>query len=109
MSQKSQVALPRTPVDRLAQFFPGAVPVRIPVRVTGAGGAEEATNLNFATANEVLFASVLPLEYGDQVRVLNADGSVDTDAVVVALRYHEGCKAVAARFLQRVANWIIQA
>jgi hypothetical protein len=99
-------------VVKLAQLFPSATPVRIPVHVTtlGAGGRrlQEQTVIEFGTAHEVLFASTLPLEFEDRVRVLNSDGSLDARATVVAVRYHEGRKAVAARFLAEVGNWIIK-
>jgi len=42
------------------------------------------------------------------VRVLNSDGSLDARATVVAVRYHDGRKAVAARFVEEVGNWIIK-
>jgi hypothetical protein len=56
----------------------------------------------------MIFASSLPLEFEDRVRVSNSDGSFDARATVVAVRYHEGRKAVAARFLGEVGNWIIK-
>lgn len=97
-------------VSRLAQFFPEAVPVRLPVRVTVAGGRgeSEATVIEYATASEVLFASALPLEFDDRLRVENGDGSLSAEVWVVALQYHEGRTAIAARFFERPANWIIQ-
>jgi hypothetical protein len=69
---------------------------------------QEQTVVEFGTVNEVLFSSSLPLEFEDGVRVVNSDGSFDTSAVVVAVRYHEGRKAVAARFVGEVSNWIIK-
>jgi hypothetical protein len=102
----------QTCVVKLAQLFPSATPVRIPVRVTTLGTGrrrlQEQTVIEFGTAHEVLFASTLPLEFEDRVRVLNTDGSLDARATVVAVRYHEGRKAVAARFLAEVGNWIIK-
>lgn len=99
-------------VARLAQFFPGASPVRVPVHVIGGeiGGVrlEEKTVIEYGTENEVLFASSLPLEFADQLRVKNADGSLDADVQVVALQYHGGRTAVAARFAHQVANWIVK-
>ena len=101
-----------TCVEKLAQLFPHASAVRIPVRVTSLATAmrplQEQTVIEFGTANEVLFSSGLPLEFEDGVRVVNSDGSLDTSAVVVAVRYHEGSKAVAARFVGEVSNWIIK-
>src|SRR4029077_7024871 len=102
----------QTCVVKLAQLFPSATPVRIPVRVTTLGTGrrrlQEQTVIEFGTAHEVLFASTLPLEFEDRVRVLNSDGSLDARATVVAVRYHDGRKAVAARFLAQVGNWIIK-
>jgi hypothetical protein len=97
---------------RLAQFFADATPVRIPVqltRLTGDDGAfSEATVIEFGTPREVLFSSTLPLEFADKVRVRNSDGTLDTEACVVALQYNSGRTAVAARFTQQVANWIVK-
>lgn len=102
----------RTCVERLAELFPQATPVRIPVitMTLGAGREklQERTVIEFGTAHEVLFCSTLPLEFEDRVRILNSDGSLDVHANVVAVRYHEGNKAVAARFAGAIANWIIK-
>ena len=99
-------------VAKLAQFFPDVTPVRIPVRVTGvdAGGCtfSESTVIEYGTPEEVLFASVLPLEFEDKLRLENADGSLKAEASVVAVQYHNGRLAVAARFARRIANWIVQ-
>lgn len=102
----------RTCVEKLAQLFPSVLPVRIPVRVSteGAGRRQlhEQTVIEFGTAHEVLFASILPLEFEDSVRLTNSDRSLDARAIVVAVRYHDGRKAVAARFIGEVGNWIIK-
>ena len=105
-------------VGRLAQFFPEAVPVRIPVNVTMTGASKthaagrdhrpEQTVIEFGTPGEVLFASGLPLDFEDTVRVKNADGSLDVEAEVVAMHLVQGQAAVAARFLNDVSNWIIK-
>lgn len=101
-----------TCVEKLAQLFPNASAIRIPVRVTTAGSGrrrlQEQTVIEFGTAHEVLFSTSLPLEFEDRVRVVNSDGSLDARATVVAVRYHGGGKAVAARFLGEVGNWIIK-
>ena len=98
-------------VGRLARFFPDATPVRIPVNVS-AGSREkagsEATVIEFGTAREALFACQLPLEFAEKVRLRNADGSFDADAWVVALHYHNGQAAVAARFVHEPAHWVIK-
>lgn len=107
----ASLATGQTCVEKLAQLFPSASAVRLPVRVLKAGGRkrmQEHTVIEFGTSHEVLFASTLPLEFEDRVRVINSDGSLDTRATVVAVRYHNGSKAVAARFLDKVENWIIK-
>jgi hypothetical protein len=102
----------QTCVEKLAQLFPSASPVRIPVRVmtlsTAPRPLQERTVIEFGTEQEVLFSSSLPLEFEDGVRVVNSDGSLDARATVVAVRYHQGRKAVAARFVGEVGNWIIK-
>jgi hypothetical protein len=110
-------------VSRLAQFFPQAMQVRLPVRVTisdsnsqpktavphnGHQELTENTVIEYGTAQEVLFASALPLEFEDRVRLENADGSLRAEAHVVAVQYHDGHMAVAVRFVGRIANWIIR-
>lgn len=99
-------------VAQLARYFRDVTPVRIPVRVTGvdAGGCtfSENTVIEYGTPTEALFASVLPLEFEDKVRLENADGSLRAEASVVAVQYHNGRLAVAARFARRIANWIVQ-
>jgi hypothetical protein len=99
-------------VAQLARIFRDATPLRIPVRVSGgyAGGCtfSESTVIEYGTPNEVLFASALPLEFADKVRLENADGSLQAEASVVAVQYRNGRLAVAARFARRIANWIIQ-
>jgi hypothetical protein len=106
------VAAAQTCVEKLAQLFPSASPLRLPVHVmameTSGQSLQEKTVIEFGTSREVLFASTLPLEFEDRVRVVNSDGSLDARAKVVAVRYHEGMKAVAARFVGQVENWIIK-
>ena len=98
--------------NKLAKFFPNATPVRIPIRLTRLGDAtsttSESTIIEFGTPQEVLFASTLPLEFADKLRLRNSDGSLDTEACVVALQCNGGHRAVAARFTREVANWIVK-
>jgi len=101
-------------VAELAKFFPGAVPVRIPVCVSKTSNAAsvepaEQTIIEFGTAEEILFVSSLPLDFDDTVRVCNADGSLNTVAKIIAMRLHHGRMVIAAKFLEGVANWIIKA
>ena len=107
------VAASRNPsiVAGLAQFFPEASPVRIPVRIVGLKqGAEitEETVIEFGTPDEALFASSLPLEFEDRLKLENTDGSLSAEAEVVAVQYQEGRTAIAARFVRHIANWIIK-
>jgi hypothetical protein len=111
-SRMASVTAEQTCVEKLAQLFPNASAVRIPIRVLTIGGQkrrlQEQTVIEFGTAQEILFSSALPLEFEDRIRLLNSDGSLDANATVVAVRYHDGCKAVAARFVGDVDNWIIK-
>lgn len=106
------VAAEESCVATLAHFFPEAIPVRIPVRVSRVGlkGATvtEATIIEFGTPQEVLFASNLPLDFEDYVHLENSDGSLVIEAEVVAMQLHQGKTAIAARFLNSVGNWIIK-
>ncbi|HEX6879448.1 MAG TPA: hypothetical protein VF135_03715 [Terriglobales bacterium] len=96
----------------MAQFFPDATPVRIPVRVTGleeAGDMEsEQTVIEYGTPREVLFVSRLPLEFAGRLRVENSDGSLKAEAAIVAVQVHNGRTAIAARFSTEVSNWIVK-
>lgn len=97
---------------KLAAFFPDATPVRIPVSVsrnTGGRPETEATVIEFGTPREALFACRLPLEFADKLQLRNADGSLETDAWVVALQYENGQAAVAARFAAaELPNWVVK-
>ena len=104
-------------VAELARFFPDATPVRIPVECTRRSGAHgnysdagvpESTVIEFGTSREVLFACNTALEFADIVRLCNSDGSLDTEASVVAVQYQPGKTFVAARFISAVPNWIVK-
>ena len=105
-------------VADLARFFPEATPVRIPVQLTRKSGTHEghpaelcspeATVIEFGTPREVLFVCTTPLEFADVLRLRNSDGSLDTEASVVALQYRSDATVVAARFLTSVPNWIVK-
>ena len=69
---------------------------------------QESTVIEFGTSREVLFACTTPLEFADILRLRNSDGSLDTEASVVAVQYHPGKTIVAARFLNSVPNWIVK-
>ena len=73
-------------VARLAEFFPEAMPVRIPLRVTRKGASRTAvtedTTIEFGTQQEVLFASGLSLDFEERIHLENSDGSLDIEAKV---------------------------
>ncbi|MBS1853216.1 MAG: hypothetical protein JST79_20130 [Acidobacteria bacterium] len=97
---------------KLAKFFPEATPTRIAVSLMRfpqeAGAASESTVIEYGTPREVLFASALPLEFGDTLRLRNSDGTLDAEVRVVAVQYNTGRTAVAARFTHEVSNWIVK-
>jgi len=99
-------------LSRLARLFPEVTAVRLPIRVAVVGREDadsaQATTIEFGTHNEVLFACDLALEVGDRLQIANSNRSLDTEAVVVAVQYHAGRKAVAARFVRAVPTWIVQ-
>lgn len=97
---------------QLAQFFPHASAVRIPVQVTsprgGAASLHEATVIEFTSAQHAIFLSTLPLEFGDRVRLEARPEGNRAEATVDAVQYHEGRKAVAVRFLQGPCDWVVR-
>ncbi len=116
-NNSTATAIVGSPTGRLAQFFPDATPVRIPVRITrtdlpageaGDVGSSEQTVIEFGTPREVIFASNMSLEFASQLRVVNSDGTLDAEASVVAMQLDDGSTAIAARFDHEVANWIVK-
>jgi hypothetical protein len=99
-------------VAKLAEFFPQAAPVRIPVQVVapkpGGRSISEGTVIEFGTPSEALFASTLPLEFDDRIRLLEQNGDLVAEAAVVAVQYHDGRKAVAVRFLSAPRRWMMK-
>ena len=103
-------------VAGLARFFSDASPVRmrfqlariVPGCANAAAPFTESVAVEFGTPREVLFECDTALEFGDELRLRNADGSFDVIASVVAVQYHPGRTVVAARFRQEVPNWIVK-
>lgn len=101
-------------VSALARFFPDATSMKMPVqfaRLIENGQSpdfSESTVIEFGTPREVLFVCKTPLEFGDDLRLRNSDGSFDVEARVVAVQYHPGKILVAARFKRDVPNWIVK-
>ena len=96
----------------LAELFPGVTPMRISILVSVARGKghllEESTVIEYGTSMMVFFESRLPLELAEKLHLKNSDRSLGTDAVVVAVRDGVSHRAIAARFVAEVRNWIIQ-
>ena len=111
-SDRSPIPEEQSCAGRLAQLFPDAFPLQIAVRlvtmIAGRRSLQEQTVIEFGTANEALFGTRLPLEFEDCVRLINSDRSIDVHATVVAVRYEDCRKAVAARFAGGAGNWIVK-
>ena len=103
-----------SPVAGLARFFPDATAMRMPVQIarlvegSQSPDLSESTIIEFGTPREVLFACKTPLEFADELRLRNSDGSFEEKARVVAVQYHPGNTLVAARFNREVPNWIVK-
>ena len=103
-------------VAGLARFFQDATPVRMRVQLArlvpdsdaGLARFTESVVLEFGTPREVLFECKTALEFGENLRVRNADGSFDETVSVVAAQYYSDKTVVAARFLKEVPNWIVK-
>ena len=102
----------KSALRRLVELFPDAIAMRIPVLLTAPRGRgqdlEESTAIEFGTSRIVFFESRLPLELDDKLCLENTDGSLQTEAIVVALRLNEGKRAIAARFTAEVRHWIVR-
>jgi hypothetical protein len=95
-------------VEQLARFFPDALPVRIPVHVIalrGGASLRETAVLEFSGGRNAIFLSTLPLEFDDRVKLERDSPKDAAEATVIAVQYHDGCKAVAVRFNQGIGNW----
>ena len=63
--------------------------------------------MEFGGPEHAIFLSTLPLEFDDRLRIEATSGGCPTEAAVVGVRYHEGRKAVAVRFLQGPCDWVV--
>src|ERR1700686_3369378 len=99
-------------VAGLARFFPDASPVRmrfqlariIPGSAPAAASFTESIAVEFGTSSEVLFACNTALEFGDDLRLRNSDGSFDVTASVVAAHYSRGDTGGAAPCREEVPD-----
>jgi hypothetical protein len=99
--------------EQLARFFPSATRVRVPVQVTALRGGRakmrEAAVLEYGDGQHAIFISTLPLEFEDRLRIeRDARRDAAAFAVVVAVQYHEGRKAVAVKFTEGQCAWVMQ-
>jgi hypothetical protein len=98
-------------VEQLARFFPQALPVRLRAQVSavrsGSPKLHEAVTVEFASPDYAIFASSLPLEFDDRVRLEHEGKSRKAEATVIAVQYHEGRKAVAVKFAQAPCEWVM--
>ena len=109
------IAEERSCAEQLARFFPGASALRIPIRVlpqrTGQSKLYESALVEFGAKEFAIFLSALPLEFDDRVRLVREGAgkasSRPAEAIVVALQYHEGRKAVAVRFVEGSCDWMM--
>lgn len=98
-------------MDQLARFFPQALPVRLLAQVSAvrSGNAKlhESVTVEFAAPDYAIFASTLPLEFDDRVRLEREGNSRKAEATVIAVQYHAGRKAVAVKFTQGPCEWVM--
>ncbi|PYT55741.1 MAG: hypothetical protein DMG43_02120 [Acidobacteria bacterium] len=66
----------------------------------------EATVIEFGGSEHAIFLSTLPLEFDDRVRLVETREGRQAEAIVVAVQYHDGRKAVAVKFLQGACDWV---
>lgn len=99
-------------LQKLAQCFPGAQPMRLPALVTalrpGGMALRENVIVEFLTHWEALFLSKLPLEFTDTVQLEFPDAAAQAKACVVALHYHDSSKAVAVRFETKLGAQLLK-
>jgi len=98
-------------VEQLARFFPQALPVRLRALVSavrsGNSRLHESVTLEFAAPDCAIFASTLPLEFDDRVRLEREGKSRKAEATVIAVQYHAGRKAVAVKFTPGPCEWVM--
>lgn len=98
--------------EQLARFFPNLAAVQIPVKVHPVRAAfknlQETTTIEFATPEQVIFSSALPLEFHDRVHISREGLGPAVEASVIALQYHDGRKAVAVQFVAGPCEWMVE-
>lgn len=96
--------------NQLARFFPEAESVQVPAILKpwrdGSGKVRETVMVEFASAENAIFASTLLLEFDDLVWLEDPGGRWQSEAMVVAVQYHEGQMAVAVQFVNGQCAWV---
>jgi hypothetical protein len=99
-------------VEQLAQFFPLTKRIHMAAEVTAlrAGGKKlhEKVIVEFGGEDHAIFRSALPIEFDDHVTLATLNGRTEAEATVIAVQYHEGCKAVAVRIASGARAWNTQ-
>jgi hypothetical protein len=99
-------------VEQLAHFFPLTKRIQLAAQLTAirAGGKKfsEKVVLEFGGKDHAIFRSALPIEFDDHVSLVPLNDGAETLATVIAVQYHEGCKAVAVRFTGGSWAWDTQ-
>jgi hypothetical protein len=97
-------------VEQLARFFPQTLPVNLQAQVSavrsGDAKLHESVTVEYAAPDYAIFASTLPLEFDDRVRLEREGNSRKAEATVIAMQYHAGRKAVAVKFTQGPCEWV---
>ncbi|HUL15643.1 MAG TPA: hypothetical protein VLV88_06580 [Terriglobales bacterium] len=95
--------------EQLAHFFPLTRRIQINAEITASrpGGKKlrERVVLEFGGKDHAIFRSALPIEFDDHVSLASLNDGVEAEATVIAVQYHEGCKAVAVRFTSGSCIW----
>lgn len=97
--------------SRLAEFFPGALPMHVPAKVARGWADQESeiqAMIEFGTPHEVIITCNVPLEIGESLRISSPNCSLKATAKVVALQVGNENYALAMRFTGGAENWIIQ-
>jgi len=102
----------KSALQNLVELFPRATPLRMPIFVSvqrdNGHSLEETATIEFGTSSIIFFQTNIALELSDKFHLRNSDGSLEAEAVVVAVRSSEKHRAIAARFVNEVRNWIVQ-
>lgn len=96
--------------SRLAEFFPGALPMHVPATVGGEGvdPTEIQALIEFGTPREVIVTCGVPFEIGESLSISSPNCSLKARVKVVAMQVGNESYALAMRFTGGAENWIIQ-